>query len=156
MAETAAHERRGPVPARLPLSTTCHPACIACRPQSAGGLGLVFAVAPDGAVETEFAGGDAHQGYAGLLHGGVIALLLDATMTNCLFTRGECGVTADLAVRYRHPVRSDAPARLRAWVQRASPPLFVLHAELWQAGQRRATAIGKFMRAGREFVDLGR
>lgn len=137
-------DHSGPPP-RLPLSAQCHPDCIVCRPQTAGGLGLVFTVAPDGAVEAEFRGGAAYQGYTGMLHGGVIAMLLDAAMTNCLFTHGQRAVTAELSVRFRHPVRSDRPARLRAWVQRPNPPLFVMHAELWQAGRRRATAVGKFM-----------
>jgi len=51
----------------------------------------------------------------------------------------------ELNARFRQPVASGHPLQLRAWVARSSPPLFVLRAELWQAGQVRATAIGKFM-----------
>ncbi len=109
----------------------CHPSCIVCRPQAAGGLGLQFVPRPDGSVEAVFPGGDTYQGYTGVLHGGVIAMLLDAAMTNCLFAQERRSVTADLAVRFRHPVASGQPARLRA--------------ELWQADQLRATATGKFM-----------
>jgi uncharacterized protein (TIGR00369 family) len=116
-----------------------------CRPQAAGGLGLQFAPRPDGSVEAVFPGGDTYQGYTGVLHGGVIAMLLDAAMTNCLFAQERRGVTADLAVRFRHPVASGEPARLRAWVERSVPPLYLLRAELWQADQLRATATGKFM-----------
>jgi uncharacterized protein (TIGR00369 family) len=123
----------------------CHPACIVCRSSAAGGLGLVFGTLDDGSVEAVFDGGDAYQGYTGILHGGVIAMLLDAAMTNCLFAQGRCGLTGELAVRFRHPVASGEPSRLRAWLERTMPPLFVLHAELWQSGQCRATAIGKFM-----------
>jgi uncharacterized protein (TIGR00369 family) len=137
---------------RLPLSALCHPACIVCRPQAAGGLGLAFEATQDGAVEADFLGSDPYQGYTGILHGGVIAMLLDAAMTNCLFAQGQRGVTAELTVRFRHPVSSNQPSRLRAWVQRSSQPLFVLHAELRQSGQCRATAIGKFMRAGGKFT----
>jgi acyl-coenzyme A thioesterase PaaI-like protein len=97
-------------------------------------------------VEAVFSGGDPYQGYTGILHGGVIAMLLDAAMTNCLFAHGHCGVTAELTVRFRHPVVSSEPSRLRAWMERCSPSLSVLRAELWQSGRCRATALGKFMR----------
>jgi acyl-coenzyme A thioesterase PaaI-like protein len=102
-------------------------------------------VAEDGSVQTTLQPERACEGYAGMLHGGVIATLLDAAMTNCLFAQGRCGLTAELCVRFRHPVVGDTPVRLRACVERSSPPLFVLRAELWQAGQVRATATGKFM-----------
>ncbi len=80
-----------------------------------------------------------------MLHGGVIATLLDAAMTNCLFAHGHCGVTADLRVRYRHPVVSGEACVLRARIERAAAPLFVLTAELRQNGRCKATATGKFM-----------
>jgi hypothetical protein len=57
-----------------------------------------------------------------------------------------------LCVRFRHPVASDSALHLRACVERASPPLFVLRAELQQAGQVRATAIGKFLDKGRSIT----
>ena len=133
--------------AELPFGDRCHPACIVCRPRAVGGLGLEFHPQADGSVEAEFPGGDTYQGYTGVLHGGMIAMLLDGAMTNCLFAQERRGVTADLAVRFRHPVASGEPARLRAWVERSVPPLYLLRAELWQAGQRRATATGKFMEA---------
>jgi uncharacterized protein (TIGR00369 family) len=127
------------------MSAVCHPACIACRSSAAGGLGLDFGRLDDGSVEAVFHGGDAYQGYTGILHGGVIAMLLDAAMTNCLFAQGRCGLTGELTVRFRHPVASGEPSRLRARVERSMPPVFVLRAELWQSDQCRATAIGKFM-----------
>jgi uncharacterized protein (TIGR00369 family) len=127
------------------MGALCHAACIACRSYAAGGLGLSFRAREDGSVEAVFDAGDAYQGYDGILHGGVIAMLLDAAMTNCLFAQGRCGVTGKLTVRFRHPAASGEPARLIAWTEQSSPPLFILRAELWQDGQRRAIATGQFM-----------
>ncbi len=115
----------------------------------------MFSATPDGTVEADFPGGDPFQGYTGILHGGVTAMLLDAAMTNCLFAHGRRAVTAELAVRFRHPVSSKQPSRLRAWVQRSNSPLFVLHAELRQTGRCCATAIGKFMLARDEVGTCG-
>ena len=85
------------------------------------------------------------EGYAGWVHGGVIASLMDGAMTNCMFAQGVPVVTAELNVRFRHPVATDKAATVRAWVDQSSPPLYLLKAEVAQAEQIKATACGKFM-----------
>jgi uncharacterized protein (TIGR00369 family) len=126
-----------------------HGCCAVCGHVNGHTPRLRFAVADDGSVQAVFQPDRAYEGYTGILHGGVIAALLDAAMTNCLFAHGRCGLTAELCVRFRHPVVSDSLLRLRAYVERASSPLFVLRGELRQAGQVRATAVGKFLDKGR-------
>lgn len=127
-----------------------HARCVACGSTNGHVPQLRFTAAPDGSVEALFRGGATFQSYDGILHGGVIATLLDAAMTNCLFSQGRCGVTGELTVRFRHPVVSNEPSRLRAWLERATPPLFVLRAELRQSQEIRATGIGKFMECREE------
>ena len=122
-----------------------HPTCVVCGRSSECGLGLRFHVLDDGSVEAGFRCSRDHQGYQGVLHGGVISSLLDGAMTNSLFARGIEAVTAELSVRFRHPVGLDEPMVIRARVTRSQPPLQVLSAEIVQAGQVRATATGKFM-----------
>lgn len=122
-----------------------HPHCIACGAQIGSTPRLHFVTTSDEGVEAVFQPSPAYEGYEGLVHGGVIATLLDAAMTNCLFARGLRGLTADLHVRYRHSVLVSGSCLLRSWVERATPPLFVLKAELWQDGQMRVTGTGKFM-----------
>lgn len=124
---------------------SAHARCVACGSRDGHPPRLRFTVAGDGAVEARVPGRAMYEGYAGMLHGGVIATLLDAAMTNCLFAHGHCGVTADLHIRYRHPVESRVACRLRAWIERASQPLFVLRAELKQGNHCKVTAVGKFM-----------
>jgi acyl-coenzyme A thioesterase PaaI-like protein len=108
-------------------------------------LGLRFLVREDGGVEARFLCREIYQGYPGLLHGGVTSMLLDAAMTNCLFSRGKVAVTARLIVRFLLPIRIDDTAVIRAWLRDHSPPLFVLEAELEQNGQVMANAAGKFI-----------
>jgi uncharacterized protein (TIGR00369 family) len=131
-----------------------HGGCAVCGCGKRAMPPLRFATADDGSVQASFRPDALCEGYAGVLHGGVIATLLDAAMTNCLFAQGRCGLTAELCVRFRHPVASAAPLQVRAHIQRSSPPLFVLRAEIQQAGRVRATAIGKFMDKGRPVVML--
>lgn len=129
-----------------------HGRCIVCGHVDGHAPRLRFIVADDGSVRATFQPGQAYEGYNGILHGGIVSTLLDAAMTNCLFAHGRFGLTAELCVRFRHPVVSDALLELHASVERASPPLFVLRAEIQQAGQVRATAIGKFLDKGRSMT----
>lgn len=124
---------------------TTHAGCVVCGHSNEHPPRVDFTVQEDQSVEATVVGGEHYEGYAGLMHGGVIATLLDAAMTNCLFARGERAVTADLHIRYRHPVASQEPAHVRAWLERDNKPLFVMHAELRQAGKLLVSAIGKFM-----------
>jgi acyl-coenzyme A thioesterase PaaI-like protein len=122
-----------------------HPDCVSCSSRSPVGLGLKFLVREDGGVEAGFRCREIYQGYPGLLHGGVTSMLLDAAMTNCLFSRGKVAVTARLIVRFLLPIRIDDAAVIRAWLRDYSPPLFVLEAELMQNGRVMASAAGKFI-----------
>lgn len=122
-----------------------HPRCIVCGPENPLGLGLNFTLGEGGTVEASFPGGRIFEGYQGQLHGGVIAALLDGAMTNCLFAHGHRAVTAELNIRYRHPVQALAAVTVRAWIESTYPPLYLLQAELHQSGGVRATATAKFM-----------
>ncbi len=122
-----------------------HAHCIACGTTNGHAPRLRFMSTSDGGVQTTFQPDPSLEGYDGMLHGGIIATLLDAAMTNCLFAQGHCGVTADLRLRYRHPVTSCEACTLRAWIERAQRTLFTMRAELRQADQVRVTATAKFM-----------
>jgi acyl-coenzyme A thioesterase PaaI-like protein len=124
-----------------------HSRCVVCGSANPLGLGLHFTVADDGGVEGSFAGSKVFEGYPGRLHGGLIAALLDGAMTNCLFAHGCEAVTAELTVRYRHPVMPAERMTLRAWLTESHEPLHLLRAELRQDDQVKATALGKFLQS---------
>ncbi len=122
----------------------CHPACIACRPKGQGGLGLSFTVQPDDSLVATFDCHPIYQGYPDRLHGGVIATLLDAAMTHCLFSRGIQGYTGRLNLRFRKPVLIGQPVQIRAWLVRSMHPLYALKAELRQVNVCATTAEARF------------
>lgn len=126
------------------LGQVCHPACLVCRAQHEGGLGLRFEQQADGSVISHFACDSDYQGYPDRLHGGVVAMLLDAAMTNCLFAQQIRAVTGKLNVRFRHPVKVGAEAVVRARLVDQSPPLYLLEAELMQHDTLCAHAEGSF------------
>ena len=127
------------------IQTKAHGTCVVCGVANGRGLQLEFHASEDGVVQASFDCQRAYEGYANILHGGVISALLDGAMTNCLFAHGHPGVTAELTVRFRHPVYTGASVNVRAWIERCTPPLHVLRAELVQDDQVKATAQGKFM-----------
>jgi uncharacterized protein (TIGR00369 family) len=138
--------RDAAVGSSLAFARRCHPACIACRDRADGGLGLDFEAGADGTVRAHFACDSRFQGYPDRLHGGVVAMLLDATMTHCLFHRQVHGVTARLAIRYHHPVDLGVRATVSARLVRTVRHLFVLESELVQEGLVRATGEASFFR----------
>ncbi len=122
-----------------------HPFCVVCSGSNPYGLGLKFQLDGDGGVSTVFLAHAALEGYPGLVHGGVIASMLDGTMTNCLFAQGIVAVTGELTVRYWKPVLIGCELQLRAWIEEQHRPLYVMQAELTQGGCVKAAASAKFM-----------
>jgi len=116
-----------------------------CGRAAGCGLGLRFALRDDGGVEARFACEAQFRGYEGLLHGGVTSSLLDGAMTNCLFAHGIVAVTAEISVRFRHPVALGRPLVVSAHVTRSQALLHIVQAQVVQAGQVKAVATGKFM-----------
>jgi len=122
-----------------------HPDCIVCSPTNPLGLRLKPELCADGSVEAAFPCAPSFQGYAGILHGGVTAALLDGIMTHCLFAHDVSAVTAQLAIRFQSPVAIGVPVVARARRTRSHPPLHVVEAELIQEGRVMATASAKFV-----------
>ena len=78
--------------------------CFACGQLNPGGLHLEFEVSRDRA-EARYTARQRHQGYDGLVHGGVVTALLDEAMGWAIFHQGIWGVTARIAVAFRQPVK---------------------------------------------------
>lgn len=78
--------------------------CFVCGRDNPIGLKLRFAAAGEG-VRAEFTPSDLHVGYEGLVHGGILAALIDDALANIWFTKGMEAVTAKIEVRFRQEVR---------------------------------------------------
>lgn len=66
--------------------------------------GLQFRFDDSGILHGEFTCNGYHQGYDNMVHGGVIAAIIDASMAQCLMGHGVVAYTAKLSIRYRKPV----------------------------------------------------
>lgn len=122
-----------------------HAGCMVCgTARGEGALGLAFE--PDGAggVRAAFRASDCHQGYDGLLHGGMISTLLDAAMVHCLFARGVVALTAEMTVRFLHQVPIGTDVEVAAALIDARHGLYRVGATLSGEGAVLARASGKF------------
>ncbi|MEP0814854.1 MAG: PaaI family thioesterase [bacterium] len=84
--------------------------CFACGQKNPLGLALSFDVREDGTCATEFTAAAHHQGFAGILHGGLIATIADDLMNNHLFRGfGVYTATAELSTRFKAPAPLGEP-----------------------------------------------
>jgi acyl-coenzyme A thioesterase PaaI-like protein len=127
---------------------SAHPGCVVCGGANDRGLRLRYAPGDGNRVQAELNCDGSLEGYGGRLHGGIIAAALDGAMTHCLFALGRTAVTAELTVRFRHPVATGRPATVRARLESDLGPLYLLEAELVQDGVIKAVASAKFMEDG--------
>lgn len=78
--------------------------CFGCGMENPIGLKLFFYETGDGVVLARFTPGQAHEGYPGVLHGGIISALLDEVLGRVCVAEGRWMVTAKMEVRYRRPI----------------------------------------------------
>ena len=123
-----------------------HDWCLVCGESNPWSAKLEFQADDNGVVSASFQSHRYLQGYKGIMHGGVIAALLDAAMTHCLFYHNVQGLTCNLQVRFVHSVPCDARLDIRAHIVNTTPRLFRLKAELLSEKRVAAWAEGKFLR----------
>ena len=95
-----------------PFAHTAQNRCFGCGPANPAGLHLEFMLAEDGAVLCDVQVPDTFEGPSGFLHGGIIATLLDETMSKAVRSHNVVGMTRHMEVDYKRPVPSCAPIRL--------------------------------------------
>ena len=98
--------------------------CFVCGVENPAGLHITFfetePQTTDSPVETraEITVPRHYQGYPGIVHGGIIATMLDEVASRTVFRGSPLRfvVTAKMNVRYRKPVPVETPLKLRGWV----------------------------------------
>jgi uncharacterized protein (TIGR00369 family) len=101
-----------------PLAHSAQNRCFGCGEANDNGLQLEFLLAPDGTVVCPATIPDRFEGHPGYLHGGIIATLLDESMSKAVRARGLTAMTRHLEIDFRRPVPSSAPIRMEGRVVR--------------------------------------
>jgi uncharacterized protein (TIGR00369 family) len=92
-----------------PMAHAAQNRCFGCGEANPVGLHLKFFLAEDGTVICETTVPDTYEGPRGYAHGGIIATLLDETMSKAVRSHGVVAMTRNMEVDYRRPVPSSAP-----------------------------------------------
>ncbi|MCW8328484.1 PaaI family thioesterase [Photobacterium sp. SDRW27] len=124
-----------------------HAHCIVCgnNENNPDTLQLAFTQDTDGKVTAPFQVTSRHQGYTGLLHGGLTSTLLDAAMTHCLFTQGIQALTAELTVRFIAPIQTGQLIMVTARLIGQRRGIYQLEALISQGQQLLARGTAKFI-----------
>ena len=101
-----------------PLAHAAQNRCFGCGEANLNGLQLSFLQATDGTVVCSATIPDKFEGHPGFLHGGIIATLLDETMSKACRARGLIAMTRHMEVDYRHPVPSCKQIRMEGRIVR--------------------------------------
>ncbi len=91
--------------------------CFGCGKNNPIGMKLNFIKDGD-AIRAEFTPDKMHQGWPGLLHGGIVMTLLDEAMSNIAYSTGQTTLTARMEVTWRQPVKVAEPLVVTAWITR--------------------------------------
>ncbi len=70
------------------------------------------------------------QGWQGIIHGGIVATLLDEVMAKAAHFAGYAAVTVDMAVRYKKPTPADTPLLLSGRVVEQQRRILITEGEL--------------------------
>ena len=99
------------------ISIAASDLCFGCGKNNPCGLKLEFDW--DGkAVKSEFTPTELHQGWKGIIHGGILTALLDEAMAYVACFENVAGVTAAMEIRFRRPVSVGQLIIITAWVSR--------------------------------------
>ncbi len=110
--------------------------CFVCGLDNENGLQMRFYEDEPGKVSANIIVPKHFQGYPGIVHGGIIAAMLDEvsgrTITNNEYSRWM--VTASLSIRYRKPVPVEKPLHLVGVLQKDSGLVARVRGEIFDEG----------------------
>ena len=132
-----------------PIAARYDHGCFGCGRLNPHGLHLVFATLSDGSgVAAPFTPRTEHEGFVGVVHGGIVTAALDEAMGWAVFARDVWAVTGRLAVTFRKPVAVGVPTRAIGRVVADRGRLLDVAAELRRATDAAllAEATGTFVR----------
>ena len=97
-----------------PLSPLADNYCFVCGRDNPRGLKIKVKYFPDElAAETRLALPREYQGWANVIHGGILSTLLDEMMAHAVWRFAGPGVTLSMEVRFHHPLKPDETIRVK-------------------------------------------
>lgn len=98
---------------QTPINSAADHYCFGCGRHNPSGLHLHFypVEGDDAAVWAPFTPQREHEGYMGMVHGGIISTILDEVMAWSLYRLDIWAVTGRLSISFKKPVEVGVPTR---------------------------------------------
>jgi acyl-coenzyme A thioesterase PaaI-like protein len=127
--------------------------CFACGRQNPIGLHLQFFTDGD-KVTTTFTPRPEHQGFPGVMHGGLVSTVLDEVIGRVAINKELWMMTAKLEVRYKKPVPIGQPLTVTGEITHLTHRLMEGRGEIRLAdGSLAVEAIGTYIRMPHMLMD---
>jgi uncharacterized protein (TIGR00369 family) len=108
--------------------------CFVCGVQNPVGLQIQFVDDGDSTVRAQVVVPERYNGYPGVVHGGIVAAILDEVSGRALLARGHdlknLFVTLKMEIRYRAPTPTDTPLTAVGRIVQAGASRAKVHGEI--------------------------
>ena len=123
-----------------------HAGCVVCGIDNATGFQITYTTEAPGRVSALWTPATRYEGFKGLVHGGVLATVLDEAMSKAVAATGCEALTAELRVRFRRHIASGRAFRVRGWIVKHGTRIVETEASLTALdGSEHAHARAKFL-----------
>jgi uncharacterized protein (TIGR00369 family) len=121
--------------------------CYVCGKQNPAGLAVNFTIdREERSIKAAFTPSDIHQGYEGIVHGGILSSLLDEAMVKLAFKLGIPAVTAEIVVKFKAPAAPGSQLTISGKITKETKRLLLAEAKIERGTVIIAEANGKLLR----------
>ncbi len=121
--------------------------CYVCGAKNPSGLKVVFQIDKSArSIHASFTPSEAHQGYEGIVHGGILSALLDEAMAKLAFGLGIPAVTAEMTVKFKSPASPGEELNIAGRITHETHRLILAEAKIEKGLVTVAEATGKLLR----------
>ena len=120
--------------------------CFVCGALNPHGLHLHFETGANGVVSAHWHPTPEFEGFAGIIHGGIVTTVLDEAMSKAVASRGWPAFTCEVRVRLHRHVQVGVPLTVCGWVVEKRRRRVLTEAYLAKStGEKYARAWGTFL-----------
>ena len=121
--------------------------CYVCGRENPAGLGVKFDISAEArSIRGKFIPKEVHQGYEGIIHGGILSALLDEAMVKLAFSLGMPAVTAEISVKFESPASPGDELSISGKLVHETRRLIQAEAKIERGPLLIAKATGKLLR----------
>ncbi len=121
--------------------------CYVCGRDNPAGLQADFEIdAAARSIRALFMTKPEHQGYEGIVHGGILSALLDEAMAKLAFSLGISAVTAEMTVKFTAPVTPGEEVVVLGRITKEARRLVLAEARIEKGPVVVAEATGKLLK----------